>query len=101
MVAAVPGCFSGDVAAETPASTEESADTTNKWLRLNSVNAFQCRYNSFVKILAFTLLFFSSSSRCLLHASSLQSGYTADTNTMFFPSGDHIAPSAPVEIFVT
>src|SRR6266480_1051490 len=56
---------------------------------------------SFVKIFAFTLLFFSSSSRCLLHASSLQSEYTADTNTMFFPSGDQIAPSAPVEIVVS
>ena len=54
-----------------------------------------------MKIFALTLLFFSSSSRCLLHASSLQSGYTADTNTIFFPSGDQIAPSAPVEIVVT
>src|SRR5437868_2054727 len=78
-----------------------SALTTNRWLRLNSVNAFQWRYRSFVKIFAFTLLFFSSSSRRLLQASSLQSAYTADKNTTFLPSGDQIAPSAPVEVVVS
>src|SRR5262245_59759607 len=98
--ALVPSAWAFDSAVDTTAARPLSAGMTNKWLLLNSVNAFQCRKNSLVKTFAFTLLFFSSSSRCLLHASSLQSGCTADTNTMFFPSGDQIAPSAPVEILV-
>src|SRR5207302_9895531 len=57
--------------------------------------------NHRVKSFALTLLLFCSSSTCLLHASSSQSGYTVDRITIFFPSGVQIAPSAPVEIVVT
>src|SRR6478672_803337 len=49
---------------------------------------------------AFTLLDFSSSSFCLLQASSLHSGNTWLVNTRFLPSGEKISPSASVERFV-
>src|SRR5437868_6347599 len=51
-------------------------------------------------MLALTFDVAFASSRTLLHASSLQSGYTAETNRMERPSGDQISPSASVEIEV-
>src|SRR5215813_6775292 len=42
----------------------------------------------------------SSSSLFLLQASSRQSGYTSETNRILLPSGNHIAPSASVEMLV-
>src|SRR5580704_12244159 len=49
---------------------------------------------------AFTLLFSLAASRPALQASSLQSGYTEETNATVCPSGDHSSLSAPVEIEV-
>src|SRR3954466_2335738 len=51
-------------------------------------------------MVAFTFDFARSSSFCLLHASSLHSGYTPDVNNIHLPSGDHSSPSASVEILV-
>src|SRR3954452_7933972 len=82
---------------------EESASTgtTNTWLRLPYSNCVQCLKNRCVKTEAFTRDLERSSSRCLLHASSLQSGQTDDVKRMLWPSGVQISPSASVEMSVT
>src|SRR5436190_21631222 len=49
---------------------------------------------------ALTLLASASSSRFLLHASSLQSGRTSEVNAIHLPSGDQTGPATPVDIFV-
>src|SRR5262245_4697553 len=51
--------------------------------------------------MAFVLELARSSSFFLLQASSAQSGKTSETNRMRLPSGNQIAPSASVEMFVT
>src|ERR1700737_643835 len=83
------------------ASPLPSAASTNKWLRLPSNQWSQWRYKSCLYTRAFTLFLSFSSSRFLLHASSLHSGYTEDANAIVFPSGDHFTKSAPVERCVT
>src|SRR5580700_3438688 len=50
--------------------------------------------------MAFTFDLARSSSRCLLQASSLQSGKTDETKSTLFPSGDQVPPEASVEIDV-
>ena len=49
---------------------------------------------------AFTLLSLFAFSRAALHASSRQSGYTADTNATCSPVGDQTGPLAPPVRFV-
>src|SRR5260370_33634841 len=78
-----------------------SAGTTNTWFLLPSFQCVQWRYRSCSATCAFTLFFSFSSSRFLLHSSSLQSGYTEDVNAIVFPSGDIFTISAPVESFVS
>src|SRR6185437_2953513 len=51
--------------------------------------------------MAFTLDLARASSPVLLHRSSRQPGYTSEVKTMFFPSSDHMAPPASVEMLVT
>src|SRR5215469_3807392 len=51
--------------------------------------------------MALTLELARSSSLVLLQASAPQSGYTSETNRILFPSGNHMAPSASVEMLVT
>src|SRR3989442_8614920 len=46
-------------------------------------------------------VFLSASSFCLLHASSVHSGYTWLVNTRFLPSREKMTPSASVERLVT
>src|ERR1051326_7354757 len=78
-----------------------AAGTTKMCVTFPIGNVGQCRKNRCVQICAFTFDALRSSSLCLLHASSLQSGYTSDVNTIFCPSGDHIAPLMPPDIVMT
>ncbi len=60
------------------------------WVLFPSLYAFQCRYSRCVNISAFTFEFFTSSSFFALHSASAcgvpsHSGYTSDSNRMFFP----------------
>src|ERR1700751_5708489 len=69
--------------------------------RLPSFQCVQWRYNKFSATCAFTGFFSFSSSRFLLHASSLQSGKTEVVKRTVFPSGDHFTMSAPAESLVS
>src|SRR5690242_11602461 len=72
-----------------------STPTMKRCDRVPSSHAFQCRYNNWSAMWAFTLLSEAAFVLATLHAFVVQPGNTADVNAIWSPAGDQIGPVAP------